>query len=299
MVDRDFLTFFYESPQSFTAECSSCSGPSALNYAECESTYCPYGYDSESGKCWSVDCPYGDCVDPDAEESKEEPPEPDDEEEENNDKIEALLGDIIRELQDPDITREDIQLQTTELKTALTNLSNDNKSSSDEVVAAVKAVEAAVKAIDGNVDVEVPEFDDGDLIDAINNVKETSISNRCAQTGKVYVAPPSPEGTGSCQDPAPSFEYSDLDKETISGLPDAIKETSIGQSVASITEYQIQVSSVCGGAFVYSLPTSDLPLINQDMSINLCTYLDPITPFLRIIALMFWTILALRIILDA
>ncbi len=73
----------------------------------------------------------------------------------------------------------------------------------------------------------------------------------------------------------------------------------IGKSASSMANVQISVSSECGGAFKYSLPTGDLPLVSRDMSIDLCVYLNPITPYLRIIALMFWSILGLRIILDA
>lgn len=61
---RDVFTFFYTSPSVFSTDgCSTCSGPTASDYSECDSSYCEFGYNAEELSCWTQACPYGDCPD--------------------------------------------------------------------------------------------------------------------------------------------------------------------------------------------------------------------------------------------
>ncbi|MEY8197996.1 MAG: furin-like repeat-containing protein [Gammaproteobacteria bacterium] len=350
---RDFLTFFYVSPSDFSSECSTCSGPDAEYYIECNSSSCPYGYSAEQETCWSSDCPYGDCPDPYGPDSTDyydpdggstgtDPgpfPDPDggdtgagfssaDSQRLVNisnqvnsmasdlDSIDGIIEDVLWNINNnSDTLRGDLTVQTLKIETAISDLgekiSLGQSSQLSTLYGILLSLRGFVESYESNTGGDTGGGDtggggDGDyemvlaqLLSSVKELREVNIANRCASTGEVYSPPEYLGETGDCVSPSAPLVYGSLDTDGLSGFSSAINESSIGKSVSTMTDLQITVSSECGGAFRYSLPTGDLPLVSRDMSIDLCVYLNPITPYLRIIALMFWSILGLRIILDA
>jgi len=333
---RDFLTFFYVSPSDFSSECNSCSGPTSSQFSECNSSACNYGLNAQTGSCWSADCPYGDCVDPTDSGSTTGDPiasggdiiievtvqggdltvinesivnlrndlsmmQPDLEE------LVSLTEDMIRE-NGTNTTgiKGSITSQTMTLDNSLQKFEDLMNITQGYQLAELNRISNTLTGFSEDYnDNNLPGssggegHDNSDVVAALLRLREINISIGCEDRGEVYVPSLLPDGVGTCEAPGASYSYTALDTDGLSGLSSAINESSIGSSVSTMTSVQITVSSECGGAFKYSLPTGDLPLISKDMSIDLCVYLNPITPYLRIISLMFWSILGLRIILDA
>jgi len=352
---RDFLTFFYVSPSDFSSECSTCSGPDAEYYSECDSSSCPYGYSAELEACWSSDCPYGDCPDPygpdstdyyDPDSGGSASPDPDgggsttpdsgsggssaDSDRLINisnqvnsmasslDSIDEIIEDVLWNMNhNSDTFRGDLSVQTLKIETAISDLGNKvslgQSSQLSTLYGILLTLQGFVESYESNAGGDDTGGDTGggdvgggdyemvlaQLLSSVKELREVNIANRCASTGEVYSPPEFLGETGDCVPSSSPHVYGSLDTDGLGGFSSAINDSGIGKSASSMANVQISVSSECGGAFKYSLPTGDLPLVSRDMSIDLCVYLNPITPYLRIIALMFWSILGLRIILDA
>jgi hypothetical protein len=289
---RDMFYFTYNSPTDFTSECHACLGPDYRTFSQCGNDFCPNGYNPETQLCWSENCPFGDCANPDDQASTYEvpiPPEPE-QKQDSTEKSEALLTDINRSVNDVEVA---INQQTLDIQNSIDNLKSSNQSGTSEITSRLDTINNTLK--DG-----VPTDGTGeqtDLTALINEIGELTSESRkqtCIMQGYEDA-----DSEGNCiGDNQPNIDMT-ATNEKLDQIPSRIEETAAMGELSKLKNISLPVSSQCGGAFIYEVPIKIGSIVNKTYTVDLCRWIEPVADFIRIMSLMFWALLSIRIFFEA
>jgi len=330
-INRDMEYFTYIEGSRYFYECHECAGPSSSSYSECNS--CPVGYNSQTGLCYPITCPYGDCSSPN--ENNEQPENPSDD---DNTQVVAAIRDLQAEIangvdvnQLPELINivESFKYQNSDDLEAVSTSVNDNNDDNTQLIldalgdlkTAVQEVPGGSGSGSGDGPGNTPETNENCQPDENGNIASGCVPcepdqytgkypSGCSDTElkdllkkivdiqediRCSVSDYAPaEGDDGQACPAPE-EPDEFSHETEAGeLYGSFQQTEWGQSLSSISSAASNVSSACNLDFsIY------VPYANQDITAPICQYIEPVGNTLRLFSIAIWGFLGIRHIFSA
>ena len=286
--DRDHFIYQYIGPDDYAAECETCDGPDYLLYDECQNGACDFGYNAQNNRCWTVACPHGDCIDPDADGAFDPDPLPT-----NQDNTDERLSEIItaiNSVQDS-IENNETPEKIEELKagllseldsnkTAIVNQLEENKSShntnndanTDRLISTLDQIEANTR--DGNV------VSDKDYTDLLNSLLKNSEDALCELN---------PRRAG-CD----IMSEVEVDAQSAAnGIMSGLKNSGIYSSLSEFKDVSINVTAACPSSFRFQLS------FIGTYTLDVCAVFEPVVPLLRGLFIAFWGLVSFRALTDA
>ena len=326
---RDIEYYTYISGSRYFYECHECAGPAASTYAECNS--CPVGYNSSTGLCYPITCPYGDCSDPN--QNNEQPENPSDD---DNTQVVAAIRDLQAEIangvdvnQLPELINivESFKNQNSDdLESVSTSVNDNNDDNTQLILDALGDLKTAVEEVPGGSGSgdgpgNTPETNENCQPDENGNMASGCVPCEPDENTGVYpsgcsdtelkdllkkivdiqedircsvsnYSPGEEEDGAACPSPESDDEFS---HEAEAGeLYSAWQTTEWGQSLSSISNAADNVSSACNLDFSLYVPYA-----NKDITAPVCQYIEPVANTLRLFAIAIWGFLGIRHILSA
>lgn len=326
--DRDMEYFTYVSGSQYFYECQYCNGPASSSYEECN--LCDFGYNGDTGACYPVTCPFGDCTNPNDNNQTPESPSDDD-----NTQVVAAIRDLQAEIangvdvnQLPELINivESFKAQNSEdLESVSTSVNDNNDDNTQLILDALGELKTAVEEVPGGSGSgdgpgNTPETNENCQPDENGNMASGCVPCEPDSTGKypsgcsdtelkdllkkivdiqedircsVSNYSPGEEEEGvACPSPESDDEFS---HEAEAGeLYSAWQTTEWGQSLSSISNAADNVSSACNLDFSLYVPYA-----NKDITAPVCQYIEPVANTLRLFAIAIWGFLGIRHIFSA
>jgi len=326
--DRDMEYFTYVSGSQYFYECQYCNGSSSSSYGECN--LCDFGYNGDTGSCYPVTCPFGDCTNPNDNNQTPESPSDDD-----NTKVVAAIRDLQAEIangvdvnQLPELINivESFKNQNSDdLESVTTSLNDNNDDNTQLILDALGDLKTAVEEVPGGSGSgdgpgNTPETNDNCQPDENGNMASGCVPCEPDDNGKypggcsdtelkdllkkivdiqedircsVSNYSPGEEEDGSA---CPTLESDEeFSHEGEAGeLYAAFGETAWGGVLTSLETAAQGVSGSC--TLDYSI---FVPIADREITVEICRWLDPISNTLRAFAIAIWGLLGIRHIFSA
>jgi len=270
--NRDYFLFQFISAGDFVAECEACGGPNSLSFSQCQDGACDYGFNSITNKCWTIDCPHGDCIDPDAPDSQAEaPPENSDNTQERLSEVITAINAVKNAIANNETPEKVDQLRievSQKITTQTAELSEVSDSNTAELVESLKKIELKIS-------------EDGDYTDLLTEVKKNTKDVSCALN---------PNGSGCSS----KFIINDPDVAELSTvIVEGITDSGIYTALSEFKDISINVTSDCPSTFRFQLS------FIGTYTIDVCAIFQPIVPLIRALFIAFWGLVSFRALTDA
>ena len=287
--------FTYVNPNNFFYDCVSCQGPDFASYPECSA--CQFGYNTNTGGCYPVTCPFGDCADPDVDNSIPE-----------DDRDDAGIIAAIRDVQaqiatgvtinNLDVITDKLDQTTSNIVAKLTSLSTElQKGLGDQTDALIAAIDQVTAAINGQEFPESEEVDLGRTNALLDQIRQLNSDIKCAIGGgntppqNDINGNPIPDTGTNCGDTP-----GDSDQDLVSAVDfvTSVKESEWGGTLTGFSTALSNPSSACSYDFDVTVPYA-----NATLTVGVCQFLEPIAATLRMMFIAFWGLLGIRYIFSA